>query len=302
MRKYTTLFLFSLLCYGLQFRASAQSMGRAGTITGVVTDPSNATVAGATVTIANRVTGLTRSATTDASGSFKFNDVPPNNYHLEVTAGGFQPEQQDVTVRTSVPITLAIGLKLGSETTSIEVHSDVADIVESVASAHTDLDSAVLSKLPLSNTGSGISDAIALATPGVVPDSNGFFHPLGDHAETGFSFDNQPVTDQQSKQFSTQMPVNAIASMEVITGAPPAEFGDKGSLVVNAMTKSALGQPKPFGSLSANYGSFGTYGENFTYGIGGPKFGNFLVANSERSGRYLDSPEFSPLHDRGNNV
>ncbi|MDQ6664258.1 MAG: TonB-dependent receptor, partial [Acidobacteriota bacterium] len=174
-------------------------------------------------------------------------------------------------------------------------------IVESVASTHTDLDSAVLSKLPLSNTGSGISDAITLATPGVVADSNGFFHPLGDHAETGFSFDNQPVTDQQSKQFSTQMPVNAIASMEVIAGAPPAEFGDKGSLVVNAMTKSALGQPKPFGSLSANYGSFGTYGENFTYGIGGPKFGNFFVANSERSGRYLDSPEFSPLHDRGNN-
>ncbi len=51
--------------------------------------------------------------------------------------------------------------------------------------------------------------------------------------------------------------------MEVISGSPPAEYGDKTSLVINASTRSGLGQ-KPTGSLTANYGSFGTIGEEAT--------------------------------------
>ncbi|MDQ6698574.1 MAG: carboxypeptidase-like regulatory domain-containing protein, partial [Acidobacteriota bacterium] len=215
MQKYRLSHIVLVLSFLTCGSAFAQSLGRAGTLTGTVTDPSSAVVAGAKVLIQNRVTGYERTTTTDASGTFRFNDVPQNNYHLEVSVGGFQNIQQDVPVRTSVPINLSLGLKLASEATTIEVHSDTTDLVESVPTAHTDLDSSVFSKLPLSSTGSGISDAITLASPGVVADSNGFFHPLGDHAETGFSFDNQPVTDQQSKQFSTSMPVNAIQSMEV---------------------------------------------------------------------------------------
>ena len=138
-----------------------------------------------------------------------------------------------------------------------------------------------------------------MASPGVVADSNGFFHPLGDHAQTSFSIDGQPIADQQSKQFSTQIPLNAIQSMELITGAPGAEFGDKTSLVVNAVTRSGLGQ-KPFGSFAAQYGSFGAIGEEATLGLGGKKFGNFLSANALRSGRFLDTPEFRPFHDVGN--
>ena len=48
--------------------------------------------------------------------------------------------------------------------------------------------------------------------------------------------------------------------MELITGSQPAEYGDKTSLVVNAQTHSGLGQ-KPYGSLTAKYGSFGTIAE-----------------------------------------
>jgi hypothetical protein len=49
----------------------------------------------------------------------------------------------------------------------------------------------------------------------IVADSNGFFHPLGDHAQATFSIDGQPISDQQSKVFSTQIPLNAISSMEL---------------------------------------------------------------------------------------
>ena len=66
-----------------------------------------------------------------------------------------------------------------------------------------------------------------LASPGVVADSNGFFHPVGDHAQTQFSIDNQPITDQQSRIYSNQISPDAVESMEVITGVAPAEYGDK---------------------------------------------------------------------------
>src|SRR6202000_3146334 len=112
-----------------------------------------------------------------------------------------------------------------------------------------------MEKLPMSSPTAGLNSVIAHSAPGIIEDSNGFIHPQGDHAQTQFVFDNQPITDQQSKQFSTSMPENAIASVEVITGSPPAEYGDKTSLVINAITKSGLGVPD-FGSLSTSYGSF----------------------------------------------
>ena len=111
--------------------------------------------------------------------------------------------------------------------------------------------------------------------------------------------DNQPISDQQSKAFSTQIPVNAIQSLEVVTGAPPAENGDKSSLVVNATTRSGLNQKKPTGSFNSMYGSFGTIHEDGAIAYGNARMGNFVAFNFERSGRFLDSPEFTVLHDRG---
>ena len=113
-----------------------------------------------------------------------------------------------------------------------------------------------------------------LSSGAVAADSNGFFHPLGDHAQTSFSVDGQPISDQQSKAFSTQIPLDAIQSMELITGAPPAEFGDKTSLIVNAVTRSGLGQ-KPNGSFMAQWGSFATYSEEATFGTRRPEGGKF---------------------------
>jgi hypothetical protein len=124
---------------------------------------------------------------------------------------------------------------------------------------------------------------------------------LGDHAQVSFSVDGQPISDQQSKIFSTQLPLNAIESMELITGAPNAEFGDKTGLVVNAVTQSGLGRDRVFGSIALQYGSFGTASEETSVGWGNSRYGNFIVANALRSGRFLDTPEFTPMHAVGNN-
>jgi hypothetical protein len=275
-------------------------LGGAGTIEGIVTDPSGAAISNAQVEIRNAGSGYTRQTATGATGAFRFSNVPPNPYSIQVTSSGFAPFSQDVTVRSAVPISLKVPLAIAGERTTVTVEAAGEHLLENVPYAHSDLDLAAFSKLPTLSPGSSLGDAIILSSPGVAADSNGFFHPLGDHAQTTYSIDGQPISDQQSKQFSTQIPLNALQSMELITGAPNAEFGDKTSLVVNAQTRSGLGQ-KPSGSFTAQYGSFGTVAEEASLGFGGSKIGNFLVVNGVRSGRFLDTPEFQPIHAKGNN-
>jgi len=60
--------------------------------------------------------------------------------------------------------------------------------------------------------------AITLASPGVTADSNGMFHPLGEHADTTYSIDGQPISDQQSKTFANQISLNTIQSMPTRRG------------------------------------------------------------------------------------
>jgi hypothetical protein len=123
---------------------------------------------------------------------------------------------------------------------------------------------------------------------------------MGDHAENSFSVDGQPITDQQSKVFSNQIPIDSIDSMEVIAGAPPAEYGDKTSVVISVTTRSGQGLKTPTGSVTTSYGSFGTTNAGFTLGYGGDKWGNFISANGLNTGRFLDPPEFTVMHDKGN--
>jgi hypothetical protein len=292
---FSALFCFLLLCLSPISRATEQG----GTIKGTVLDRSGAAIPQAKVTIENALSGYQATATTDADGGFTLNNVPPNPYRLEVSVSGFETYQQDVSVRTSVPIHLKISLAFAGVAITVQVRSS-AEVLENVPYAHEDLTKQVFSKLPVLSPSSGLNDVITLSTPGVVADSNGFFHPLGDHAQTTFSIDGQPISDQQSKLFSTQVPLNAIASTELITGAPGAEFGDKTSLIVNAVTESGLDK-KPFGSVGLQYGSFGSPSEEGSVGWGNSKYGNFVVINTSRSGRFLDTPEFQPMHDIGNN-
>src|SRR3989442_2392127 len=278
--------------------AKAQGLS-SGTITGVVADPNKAVVPNATVTIENALTGYKQSVNTGTDGAFRFENVPFNNYVYGVSAAGFSGARGSINIRTSVPIALKISLAVSSATETVTVTTNAAEVLENVSTAHTDVDQSLITRLPVRSPGSGLSDVVTLAAPGVVADSNGFFHPQGDHAQTSYSIDNQSISDQQSKMFSTQLPPDAVQSLEVITGSTPAEYGDKTSLVVNVMTKSGLNQKKPTGSFSTTYGTFGTISQTASAGYGNPKFGKFVTFNFARSGRFLDTPEFTALHDRG---
>lgn len=275
----------------------AQSMS-SGTVTGAVLDPQKMAVPKAQVEIRNQVTNYTQSVQTDDNGSFRFNNVPPAMYEIVVTASGFSSKHEPLEVASPNPISLSFTLEMGEVTTTVDVGASLS-LIDTDPSAHTDANSAAFEKLPSFDPAAGLSSIINNSTGGTAADANGFFHPLGDHAQVSFVIDGQPINDQQSKVFSTQLPPDAIESLQLITGAPDAQYGDKSSLVVNATTKSGLGA-QPFGSIEALAGSFGTYGENATFGWGTAKFGDFLAINGLRTGHFLDTPEFEPFHDIGN--
>jgi hypothetical protein len=277
----------------------AQSGGNSTSVTGTVVDPSGAVVPNATVAIHNPVAQFSRSTATDREGSFSIPNVPFNPYHLSVKAEGFAPYAQDVDVRSLVPVNVQVSLQVAASAEVVTVESG-GDLIENDPTFHTDVDKAIVDRLPLESQTSSLSSVVTLATPGVAADSNGFFHGMGDHAENSFSLDGQPITDQQSKTFSNQVPLDAVQSMEVISGAPPAEYGEKASLVINLITRSGQGVKQPTGSVIASYGSFGTASAGGSFAYGGDKWGNFISANGLNSGRFLDTPEFTVMHARGN--
>ena len=262
-------------------------------------DQTGAVIPGAQIKISNPVSHYQNSAEAGPQGQFTFQNVPFNKYHLTVTAKGFSPLDQDIDVRTVVPMNLKLELPLAASSTEVQVEDKAEDVVENDATAHMVLDSDLMAKLPVANANI-LSAVIATSTPGVSSDSNGMFHPQGEHADTSYVIDNQPISDQKSRTFSTQISSNVVQSMELVTGVPPAEFGDKASLVVRTTTKSGLGVDKTHGSINLGYGSFGTVTGDASVSIGGKNWGNFLAIDGMNGGRFLDSPEFQPLHDHGN--
>ncbi|HSU18767.1 MAG TPA: TonB-dependent receptor [Acidobacteriaceae bacterium] len=277
----------------------ARAQSNSGSLSGTVADSTGAVIPGATVTIANTLSGFNRTATTDSSGHFQFVNLPFNPYQISVRMAGFQSFTKRVDINSVVPQALPVALSIATSNTTVNVEATV-DLTEQDPNAHTDIDRSTISALPVESASSQLSSIVTQTSPGVAADSDGQIHGLGDHSEVSFSIDGQPITDQQSKVFSNQVPASAVQSMEVIEGAPPAEYGDKTSLVIVATTRSGQGVTKPTGDVTFSYGSFGTANLSADLAYGGAKWGNFISVSGLQAGRFLDAPEFAVYHDKGN--
>ncbi len=291
--------LFAILAAVAALACSAHAQSNSGTLSGTVADSTGAVIPAATVTLANSVSGYTRTQTTDSAGHFQFINVPFNPYQLTVSSSGFQRFTKHVEVNSTVAQAVPVAMAIASATQSVTVEAP-ADLIEQDPNAHTDIDRSTISTLPIESASSQLSAIVTETSPGVAADSDGQIHGLGDHGEVSFSVDGQPITDQQSKVFSNQLPASAVQSMEVIEGAPPAEYGDKTSLVVVATTRSGQGVSTPTGDVTLSYGNFGTSSLAADLAYGGTNWGNFISASGLESGRFLDAPEFAVYHDKGN--
>ena len=299
MHRFKSLLLLPLFCFLASF---VLAQGTSGSVSGMVTDKTGALVPGAGVRILNASTGYTRAAATDSNGQYRFFNVPFNPYRVSITAAGFQPSTIGIDVNSVVPVVSLVKLDIAGGDTTVSVVDNGSELVENDATFHTDIDRSTIDKLPLESASSTLSSLITLSSPGVAADSNGLFHGLGDHAENSFSVDGQPITDQQSKVFSNQLPSEAVQSLSVIDGAPPAEYGDKTSLVIVVTTRSGQGVTKPTGSVNFAYGTFGSVNAGGQLAYGGNHWGNFISASGLNTGRFLDPNEFQVFHDKGNEL
>jgi hypothetical protein len=141
----------------------AQGIGNSASITGTVVDPTGAVVPKATVEIHNVVSGLDRTTTTDSTGNFSFVNIPYNPYHLSVNGPGFAPYGQDVEIRSSVTQNLKINLSLAGQISSVTVEATAGDLIETEATAHTDVDRDLFDKLPLESASSSLSSLVTAA-------------------------------------------------------------------------------------------------------------------------------------------
>jgi hypothetical protein len=123
-----------------------------GALTGTVTDPTGAVIAGATVTITNLGTEQARTATTDANGSYKFSLIPPGNYSATFSASGFKGlEVPSVTVNVTETDVLNRGLQIGEQTQQVTVKSDTETIQTQNATVGSLVGAKTVTTLPLNS-------------------------------------------------------------------------------------------------------------------------------------------------------
>lgn len=267
--------------------------GQQKQLTVTVEDGSGARVPGAVIVL--RCSGQ-RDATVSLNDEGSATaPLPPGTCGLHVSAPGFSEAQRELADGESV---VTVRLRPLSASAEMTVRANGTGIETNTPVAQATLGAEEIAHLPMFNRATGFTDLLTRTTPGVAADSNGFAHPLGEHADTSISLDGQPITDQQAKVFANQIDPSIIDSLNAMTGAPPAEFGDKTSLVVTVNTRSGLDHA-PSATVSTEYGSFGTWAASGTMAAGTRRWGNFVAITANGSGRYLDSPEFRPMHDHG---
>ncbi len=168
MRSFRTVLLLLVVVALVAFNAPLL-MGQSSTtggLTGTVTDPSGAVISAATVTITNLGTGQSRTSTTDANGSYKFNQLQPGNYSVTFSASGFKGLQvPSITVSITETAVVNRRLQVGAQSQQITVESTTQSIQTTNATVGSLVGSKTVTTLPLSSR--NYTNIIDLS-PGVV--------------------------------------------------------------------------------------------------------------------------------------
>jgi len=140
-----------------------------GSISGTVTDPQGAIIAGAQVKAKNVETGVVFTSTTDSSGLFRLNLLPSGTYNLDVTSQGFKTTSSTgVIVDAGRDAGLGtIHLSVGDTSTTVEVTAEAPLIETSQSQITATFSGQTLSTFAGIQENQGM-DRLALFVPGVV--------------------------------------------------------------------------------------------------------------------------------------
>jgi outer membrane receptor protein involved in Fe transport len=191
---------------------------------------------------------------------------------------------------SALPTVVVAAERLNQKRSGIEVQTG--------ASSYT-IDSAAIAATP---GGANVPlDQVILQAPDVVQDSFGQIHVRGDHNGLQYRL-NGIILPEGISSFGQTLSPRLIASMNLITGALPAEYGLRTAGIVDLTTSSGLLQPG--GSVSVYGGSHGTFQPSAEYGGSDGAFSYFVSADMLRNDLGIESPDASinPLHDHSTQV
>jgi hypothetical protein len=228
--------------------AIAQSTTQ-GAITGTVEDATGAAVPSATVNVHNNGTNADLHLTSDASGVFSAPLLEPGAYTVTVQAAGFNAYRATtVIVQVGQATTLEPHLTAGGNSETVEVSYQAPVLNFESPDFTTNLNMAAVENIPINNRR---WSALALSTPGVVSDTNGFglvsvrgIAPILNNILIDGADDNQAYYSEERgrtrEAYSTSG--SAVREFAVNTGVYGAEYGRAAGAVINSVTKSGTNQ------------------------------------------------------------
>ncbi|HKV61283.1 MAG TPA: TonB-dependent receptor [Candidatus Acidoferrum sp.] len=246
MKQNVTMVLFFLLFVPLFSRAQGL-----GSITGRVTDPAGASVAGAQITATQEGTGFSRTATSDAEGLYVIPSLQPATYTLTAEAKGFSTSKEiGLTLLADQTLTVNVGLKLGMTTEVVSVSVSAVQIDMATSTLKQVIEQERISELPLNgrnaaqltllvagavNSPNGGADQGATKTfPGAVTYSaNGARQDTISYQLDGGNYVDEYTNVNQPFPFP-----DALQEFSVQTSNYSAEYGENAGGVVNVITKS----------------------------------------------------------------
>lgn len=252
----------------------AQSTTQGG-IAGTVFDPTDAIIPNATITIHNDGTNAEQKLTSNSAGYFKASQLAPGTYTVTIAAPGFGELKSDgVLVQVNLVTELNEHLKTGAESQLVEVTAETPVLNFESAAYGGHLSNTEIENIPINNRR---WSALALTTPGVTPNSDGFgllsfraISPLLNNVEIDGADDNQAFFSEERGRtragYSTSQA--AVREFQVNTGVYSAEFGRAVGGVVNSVTKSGSNQLHGelyFYNRNSSRSAFQPFATNTTY-------------------------------------
>jgi Carboxypeptidase regulatory-like domain/TonB dependent receptor len=212
-----------------------------GSIRGAITDPSDASVAGVTVTITNNATGVAKTQTTGDDGTFNGLNLAPGAYTIKAEKAGFGTRvTQNVQVSVGKATTSDIQLAVGSVTDTVNVEANVAPITEDKGDRGVVLGAQTLENLPLQVSGNiRLVDTFLTLSPGVTGDTfSARINGAPDFSQD-FYYDGIPYmnADGGGRQEALGAPFESVDEYAIITNAYNAQYG-RGAGLLNFHIRS----------------------------------------------------------------
>ncbi|HXN65983.1 MAG TPA: carboxypeptidase regulatory-like domain-containing protein [Candidatus Acidoferrales bacterium] len=268
-----------------------QSGVSTGTVVGQVLDASGATVAGATVTLTDKATGASRVSTTSDTGRYVFTEVPLGIYDITVSKEGFsQAKVADQQVQVGQSLTVNVGLKVGSASTTIEVTASAGAELQSMnATVGDTISGDAIVQLP-----NVTRETTALATlqPATTRGGNvaGAISDQNTYQLDGANNSND--MDGQGSVYNQSFVNNATCGPPNGTMPSPAESIEQFKVATNNMTADFNGSSGGQISMVTKRGTNQFHGSLYDYYLSST-FGGANTWSNNRLGEPINSDHYS---------